>query len=134
MILLAIPAIQPLSSVPIAPESIQTMRDWAWTFVAAVLQHSVRQETTVIRARTLPSCLYQREIQLGEPVSLERSDLEEQQENSGKQDEGEDGILEYDSLSDDGDIPSLQREADFHLWRGSRFGRSIRFNSRIEFS
>ena len=32
------------------------------------------------RAGTLPSYLYQREIQPGEPVSLERSDLEEQQE------------------------------------------------------
>ena len=44
-----------------------------------------------------PSYLYQREIKPGEPVSLERSDFEEQQENSGKQDEEEDGILEYDS-------------------------------------
>ena len=51
-----------------------------------------------------------------------------------KQDEEEDGILEYDSPSDDGDIPSLEQEADFHLGRGSRFGRSIRFNSRIVFS
>ena len=32
------------------------------------------------RAGTLPSYLYQSEIQPGEPVSLERSDLEEQQE------------------------------------------------------
>ena len=49
------------------------------------------------RAETLPSYLYQSEIQLGEPVSLERSDLEEQQEKSG-QDEEEDGMLDYDSL------------------------------------
>ena len=34
-----------------------------------------------------PSYLYKREIQPVEPVSLERSDFEEQQENSGKQDE-----------------------------------------------
>ena len=49
------------------------------------------------RAGTLPSYLYQREIQPGEPVSLERSDLEEQQEKSGQQDEGEDGMFKYDS-------------------------------------
>ena len=32
------------------------------------------------------------------------SDFVEQQENSGKQDEEQDGILEYDSPSDDGNI------------------------------
>ena len=50
-------------------------------------------------------------------VSLERSDFEEQQENSGKQDEEEDGILENDSPSDDDDIPSFEQEADFYLER-----------------
>ena len=80
-----------------------------------------------------PSYLYQREIQPVEPVGLERSDFEEQQENSGKQDEKEDGTLEYDSPNDDDDILSLEREADFYLGRGFRFGRSIRFNSRIVF-
>ena len=81
-----------------------------------------------------PSYLYQREIKPGEPVSLERSDFEEQQENSGKQDEEEDGILEYDSPSDDGDIPSVEQEADFHLGSGSRLVRSFRFNGRVVFS
>ena len=109
---------QPLPPVPVAPQNIQKMRDWA--------------QTTVARA-TPPSYLYQRLIQPGEPVSLERSDSEEQQENSGKQDEEQDGIFEYDFPSNDGDIPSLEREADFHLRRGSRCRRSIRFNSRIMF-
>ena len=53
--------------------------------------------------------LYQREIQQGGPVRLEHCDSLEQQEKSEKQDEEEDGILEYNSLSDDGDIPSLER-------------------------
>ena len=69
------------------------------------------------RAGTFPSYLQQREIQPGEPVSLERSDLEEQQEK----DEEEDRILQYDSPSSDeesaddetacdvGEIPSLER-------------------------
>ena len=51
-----------------------------------------------------------------------------------KQDEEEDGIKKYDSPSDNGDIPSLEQEADFHLARGSRFVRSILLNSRIVFS
>ena len=46
-------------------------------------------------------------------VSLECSDFEKQRENSGKQDGEEDWILEYDSPSDNDDIPSLEREADF---------------------
>ena len=50
-----------------------------------------------------------------------------------EQDEEEDRILEYDSPSDYY-IPSLEQEADFYLGRGSRFGKSIRFNSRIVFS
>ena len=58
----------------------------------------------------------------------------EQQENSGKQDEEQDGMLEYDSLSDESDIPSLEREGDFILERRSRLRRSIRFYSRIAFS
>ena len=74
-----------------------------------------------------PSYLYQREIQPGELVSLECSDFEEHHENSGKQDEEEDGMLECDSPRDDGDTPSLEREADFYLGGGSRFERSIRF-------
>ena len=51
-ILSAIPAIQPLPPVPKAPQSIQKMRDLAETFVAAVRQLSVKQETTMARAGT----------------------------------------------------------------------------------
>ena len=122
-----------------APQGVHRIRDWAQTLGAAVCQRSVKQETTMARAGTLPSYLYQREIQPGEPVSLERSDLEEQQEK----DEEEDGMLEYDSPRSDeesahdetacdvGGIPSLEREANFLFGRVSRFGRSIHFNSRI---
>ena len=73
------------------------------------------------RAGTPPLYLIQREIYPDKPVSLERYDIEEQQENSVKQDEEGDRILEYNSPSDDADIPSLEREADFHHGRGSRF-------------
>ena len=78
MILSAIPVVRPLPPVPMAPQGVHRIRDWAQTLGAAVRQRSVKQETTMARAGTLPSYLYQREIQPGEPVSLERSDLEEQ--------------------------------------------------------
>ena len=55
-------------------------------------QRSDGQETTMAKAGTSPSYLKQREIQLVEPVIFERSDFEEQQENSGKQDKKEDGV------------------------------------------
>ena len=85
------------------------------------------------KSSNFPSYLYHRKIQSVEPVSLERSDFEGQQENSGKQDEEEDGMLEYDSPSDD-NIPPVEWEAYFYLGRYSRLGRSIHFNSRIVFS
>ena len=52
-------------------------------------KHLPQQQLT--RALTPPWCLCQTDIQAGEPVSLERSDLEESQENSGKQDKKENG-------------------------------------------
>ena len=58
MFLSAMPVIQPLPAVPITPQCVQVMRSWAQTFGAAVPQHSVRQETTMTRAETLPSYLY----------------------------------------------------------------------------
>ena len=57
-------------------------------------QRFVRQKTTMTRAGTPPSTLNEKEIKPGEPVSLKRSDFQEQQENNGKQDEEEDRILE----------------------------------------
>ena len=152
MNLSAIPVLPPLPAIPMAPQGIQAMRDWAQTFGAAVRQRSVRQETTMARAGTLPSYLYQKEIQPGEWVCLDQSTSQDQQRNGEQEDDSEDGILEYDSPSsreesgdesfsnndneaddDTGAIPSLEREADFLLGRVSRFGRSIRFNSRIFF-
>ena len=147
MFLSAMPVIQPLPAVPMTPQCVQVMRDWAQTFGAAVRQHSVRQETTMARAGTLPSYLYQREVRPGESVSLER--LGEQRRKEAEEADEEDGILEYDSSSsedlddesfstnnyeaddDVSGIPSLDREATFLLGTVSRFGRTVRFNSRI---
>ena len=82
---------------------------------------SVRQETTIARAGTLP---------------LEHSDAEEQQENEGDKTE-EDGVLEYNSPSSDEDvndeIPSLDGKANFLLGTVSRFRRTICSNNRTLF-
>ena len=66
MVLSAMPVMQPLPPVPMPQQCVQSMRDWAPTFSAAVRQRYVRQETTMARAGTLPSYLYQREVQPGE--------------------------------------------------------------------
>ena len=112
------------------------MRDWAQTFDAAVRQRSVRQETTMVRAGTLPSYLYQREVRPGESVSLKCSG--DQRRNEAKEAGEEDGILEYDSSSskelddqlfstnndkadDVGQIPSLER---FFAWNGFTFRKN----------
>ena len=99
------------------------------------------------RAATLPSYLYQREVRPGESVPLQRSG--EQRRNEAEEADEDDGILVYDSSSskdlddesfsigndetddDFGGIPSLDREATFLLTTVSRFGRTVRFNSRI---
>ena len=64
------------------------------------------------RARTSRRTSIREKFSRSNPGSFEQSDFEEQEENSGKQNEQEGGILEYDSPGDD-DIPSLEREADF---------------------
>ena len=64
------------------------------------------------RARTSRRTSIGEKFNRSNPVSFEQSDFEEQEENSGKQNEEEGEILEYDSPGDD-DIPSLERETDF---------------------
>ena len=58
--------------------------------IHSVVHHEDQLCTVLDYARNLN--LGQREVQLGEPVSLERSDFEEQQENSGQQDGEDDGL------------------------------------------
>ena len=129
MILSVIPTIQPLPPVRMAPQSIEEMRDWATTFVR---QRSVIQETTMTRAGTPLSYSCIKEIF----SRANRSASNALTSRSNKKTAGNKTKMkmEYDSPSDDGDIPSFEREADLHLGRGSRLRRSIRFNSRIVFS
>ena len=58
--------------------------------IHSVVHHEDPLCTVLDYARNLN--LDQREVQLGEPISLERSDFEEQQENSGQQDGEDDGL------------------------------------------
>ena len=68
--LFEIPLAPQLSPAVISSQDAQLMKEWAHNFGAAVRQGTVRQETTMARAATLPSFLYQREIMPGESVDL----------------------------------------------------------------
>ena len=57
----------------------------------SALCHTRNNDGKSLNSPVVP--LYQRDIQSGKSVSLERSDFEEQQENSRKQDKDEDGVL-----------------------------------------
>ena len=82
-----------------------------------------------------PIYLYQREIQPSGPVSLERSDYEEQQKDSGQHDEEEaqSSDKELNNMSFPDDETACNDNADFLLGRVSRFGRSIHLNRRNMF-
>ena len=108
------PVIQTFPAVPMTPQCVEVLTDWAQTFGAAARQRSVRQETAMSRAGTLPSYLYQREVRPGELVFLERSG--EQRRNEAEEANEEDGILEYGSSSsedlDDESFSTNNDEAD----------------------
>lgn len=81
-----------------------------------------------------PIYLYQREIQPSGPVSLERSDYEEQQKDSGQQDEEEAQSSDKElNKSFPDDETACNDDADFLLGRFFRFGRSIHLNRRNVF-
>ena len=140
MFLSAMPVIQPLPAVLMTPPCVQVMRDWSQTFGAAV-----RQRDNKGKSRN-PALLPERGA-AGWVFSLEPS--WEQRENEAEEADEEDGILEYDSSSsedlydeqfstkndeaddDVGGILPLDREATVLLGTVSRFGRTVRFNSRI---
>ena len=68
--LFEMPLAPQLSPAVISSQDAQLMKEWAHNFGAADRQRTVRQETTMARAETLPSFLYQREIMPGESVDL----------------------------------------------------------------
>ena len=85
MFLSSMPTTQPLTPVTMTPQFIQSMRDWAQTFGAAVRQRSaVRQQTTMAIAGTLPSFLYHKEVQPGGSASLEPAEPSSRQMRDSK--------------------------------------------------
>ena len=131
-ILSAIPAIQLLPPVSMAPQSMQKMRDWAETFVVTVCQLSVRQKTTMARAGTSRRTSIREKFSQSNRSASNALTSRSRKKTAGNKTKRKMEYWSTNSPSDD-DIPSLEREADFFLGRGSRFGRSIRFNSRIVF-
>ena len=105
------------------------------------------------RVGTLPDYLYQKEIQVGEKISLQSSnnaktgETPHQDEDDEQRGTVEDEVTEFDSSSDkessagealvdeENDLGNLQitRDVDFLIGTTSRFGRSVRLNSRFIF-
>ena len=57
-----IPLALQLPPTAITAQDARRMKEWAHTFGVTVCQRTVRQETTMARAGTLPSFLYRRDI------------------------------------------------------------------------
>ena len=149
--LAAIPLMEAQQPTTISPQDAQTMKDWADVYGASVRQRTVRQETTMCRAGTFPDYLYQRQVQLGEPVIIDSLEKNAEAENLEKRVEEEMGgkeFDEYDTSRDEGGNDEVQEEveeqyensvgtseleANFLLGTVSRFGRAIRFNNRFIF-
>ena len=99
--------------------------------LSAVRQRTVRQETTMARAGTLPDFLYEKDIVPGESVDL-TGDVglpdEYDTSSSAEEEETEDQVGEGSVR-----VATLDGEANFLLGRVSAFGRAVRFNSRFMF-
>ena len=99
--------------------------------LSAVRQRTVRQETTMARAGTLPDFLYEKDIVPGESVDL-TGDVglpdEYVTSSSAEEEETEDQVGEGTVR-----VATLDGEANFLLGRVSAFGRAVRFNSRFMF-
>ena len=104
------------------------------------------------RAGTLPECLYQKEIQVGEKINLSSTiaattaatfttaattyDVEGEVEELSEYDSGSDEETEIDGegfAGQDSGLGNQQvtRDVDFLVGVTSRFGRPVRFNSRF---
>ena len=140
------------------------MREWCKTYGASIRQRSVRQETTMAKAGTLPDYLYQKDVEVSDKIiltsdaatadpvtinAIAEADAEDSstpdpvEPNSGEPEEEQ---SEYDSSSDEEttgeDLPEesdnlgnihLSRDVDVLVGVTSRFGRPVRFNTRLIF-
>ena len=85
---------------PLTKEQEQVMREWANDHGCCVRQRSVRQETTMFKAGTLPLNMYQKQP----VIPQERIILPHErvvQPMDSENDESEDEVVESDSSSED---------------------------------
>ena len=90
------------SVVKASKDEISMMREWATAHGSSVGQRTVRQETTMARAGTLPDFLYQKEIEVGERIDLSSNSVATTDISSVSSiTDAEDEVTEYDSSSDE---------------------------------
>ena len=135
------------SVVKASKDEISMMREWATAHGSSVGQRTVRQETTMARAGTLPDFLYQKKIEVGERIDVSSNSVETTDSSSVSSiTNAEDEVTEYDSSSDEeiceaedlvaegtSDLGNQQitRNVDFLVGVTSRFGRPVRVISRF---
>ncbi|KAL9969206.1 hypothetical protein ACROYT_G021396 [Oculina patagonica] len=139
--------IPPMEQPPVGKAShdeMAMMREWCKTYGASVRQRSVRQETTMAKAGTLPDYLYQKDVTVSDKIILtsdaatahpvatnaiteadaeDSSTFEPVEPNSGEPEEEQ---SEYDSSSDEETTEEdLREESDnlgnVHLSRDVNF-------------
>ena len=140
------PDIKPLPTGNATAKEICSLRDWAQSYGAAVRQRSVRQETTMAKAGTLPGYMYGNMPKVADAPLVLSSDEDSQAI------ENEDGDVvaynipeEYDSESDedvvntipdisiDEDAGEVGTETNFLMGTTSSFGKAVRFNRHLMF-
>ena len=96
---------------------------------------SVRQETTMARAGTLPNFLYQREIIIVPRESVDLTgDVHRSEDKDGYETCSNAEKEEIEEEDESQSVATLDREANCFLGRVSTFGRAVQFNSRLMFS
>ena len=121
-----IPKMSPLPNKEMSQTDQTTMREWAQEHGKAVRQRTVRQCTTKHNAGTLPLNMYEKELPIGERVTLENS-YQDSEYDSGSDEESSDSA-EGASLVD----VDLNRNAINFLSRSirTRSGRVISLSHR----
>eukprot|EP00794_Sanderia_malayensis_P012399 gene12399-13682_t len=112
-------------------KDILSMREWASSNGSVVRQRSVRQETTMAKAGTLPEAAYLMELQ---PTINKSDDIDGEIER--EQDERNEYKTEDDELSEDEVVSEFQTseveiEANFLIGQRSQHGRVVRLNNRL---
>lgn len=146
---------KPADPKPLEDDKKVLMREWASLNGAVVRQRSVRQETTMAKAGTLPEGSYEIEMV---PNTVNDSDPGENDEeepvpntaNGSDPETIDEEILQYDN-DDESDIKNMAtvpsrtsiqnlqdfqtaevgKETSFLLGGRSRYGRTVRFNNRF---